>query len=641
MLIIPKYRQTGTTGPTGQRRNRQGHVDHDMFEGLPVRHWRRDLITVAPSTVDDPPVKNDIWAVELPHGMPKDSHLLPQHSQDLLRAARSGKIFRRPSQEEEEAEAEALVGEKDVKKEQEVKGFVARAWKQIPRHQEGPDIGYEYLAPRRKGVITVAQSLEALYVPTVIKAKVRRIDAAGNEYVQDVISAHGQPIEGEVISQTTIADPTAAAAAVASAPIKRKAPPKRKGRAAIGRGRKKVKIQAPISRASVSEIVVSAPVESAAASTVAPVRHITMLSLLPANSFKVETPGRSRAVSASNYTEVGSEDEGSDGEEGGENDEYGRREHSSPLKSRPGTATTIDPPDTVMLDDEGGDQYATSSSIQPHIYSVAIKPDDNENEPPESPLPAVATTTSTLTSPAASPRSSAAFVSEYMDTDPALPPATLPPPDHEGDVSRQPTSEVAFDSLAKESKIGKELLEEEEEEETMLLDLIDEADSRLPPDIRAPAVTRVFERTGVVPDGSPIATEVKNECKREITGEAMKFMAAIGAPQGITQSEAKEGKAQVAGRDAVESFPDLLGSLEQSLDAPDAKAHTPGSAYTEIELEAPVLAAGRDKLKAERRDEAVGTSPTAHQRAEEELKRKITAANSHDPHLELPPDVKE
>jgi hypothetical protein len=234
-----------------RRQNRTGYVDHDIFEGLPVRHWRRDDVTIAPPpTQENTTSQNDIWAVELPHGMPKDSHLLPQHSQDLLRAARSGRIYKRPAPpEEEEVDVEAVLGDKPEKKDDDTKdrGFTAKAWKQVPRHMEGPDV--EYLAKRRKGLITITAKTAAS-AATLTKSTVKRIDAAGNEYVQDVIVPHGQKVEGEVISQTVIPDPSAAPVDPFSiqqiTPSRSKKSSKKKAKGGAGRGRKK-KAVAPTS----------------------------------------------------------------------------------------------------------------------------------------------------------------------------------------------------------------------------------------------------------------------------------------------------------------------------------------------------------------------------------------------------------
>lgn len=174
--------------------------------------------------------------------MPKDYHLLPQHSQDLLRGARSGRIYKRPAPtDDDEVDTEGVVPEKVEKKEDETKdrGFSAKAWKQVPRHLEGPDL--EYLARRRKNVITIGSKAQQI-IPTVTKATMKRIDAAGNEYTQDVIVPLGQHIEGEIISQTEIPDPSIAMVdgyPVQQSPMKRKPIPKKKHKAGPGRGRKK------------------------------------------------------------------------------------------------------------------------------------------------------------------------------------------------------------------------------------------------------------------------------------------------------------------------------------------------------------------------------------------------------------------
>ena len=101
---------------------------------------------------------------------------------------------------------EVILGEKSEKKDDDLKdrGFTAKAWKALPRHMEGAEI--EYLAKRRKGLITVT-SKAATIPPTLTKTTVKRIDAAGNEYVQDVVVSHGQQVEGQVISQNGIPDP--------------------------------------------------------------------------------------------------------------------------------------------------------------------------------------------------------------------------------------------------------------------------------------------------------------------------------------------------------------------------------------------------------------------------------------------------
>lgn len=238
-----------------------------------MRQWRKENITIAPPpSNENSSSQNDIWAIELPHGMPKDSHLLPQHSQDLLRAARSGKIYaKRPAPvEEEEVDPEVILGDKPDKKEDDTKiqGYTVKTWKQIPRHLEGPDI--EYLAKRRKHLKTVASKPTG--GPTLTKATVKRTDATGTEYLQDVVVAPGQQIEGEVVSQTTIPDPNAQPVdpyAVAPTPPKKKGPVIRKKAKGPGRGRKKKQV-APTSAPAAPPVPGAAPIAEGAVGAAIP-----------------------------------------------------------------------------------------------------------------------------------------------------------------------------------------------------------------------------------------------------------------------------------------------------------------------------------------------------------------------------------
>lgn len=70
--------------PTGQsRRSARSAHDHDVFEGLPVRRWHRDWVSV-----EKPPAVAVAPQLELP--LPKDAQLLSNTAQALLAAARAG-----------------------------------------------------------------------------------------------------------------------------------------------------------------------------------------------------------------------------------------------------------------------------------------------------------------------------------------------------------------------------------------------------------------------------------------------------------------------------------------------------------------------------------------------------------------------
>ncbi|KAM4063772.1 protein related to apopolysialoglycoprotein [Hirsutella rhossiliensis] len=233
--------------PPGTRRaNRSGYAEHDDFEGLPVRQWRHDWASVATQPQQEQQQLNDIWAIELIHGMPKDANLLPPHSQELLRAARSGRLYKRPAPEEDDADVDVVAPEKPEKKEEEpeAQGFSIKVWKQIPRNVEASTISH--LAKRRRGTVTIASKTveEKPTGPTVTRATVRRIDAAGNPYTEDVTLVEGQPVQGEIISTRVEVAPGAHTEAVAPAPPpqrRRPPPPKRKAKAGPGRGKKKMK----------------------------------------------------------------------------------------------------------------------------------------------------------------------------------------------------------------------------------------------------------------------------------------------------------------------------------------------------------------------------------------------------------------
>ncbi|KAI2634674.1 hypothetical protein GGS26DRAFT_589593 [Hypomontagnella submonticulosa] len=307
--MAPNFRQNTQT----RRGNRSGYVEHDDFEGLPVRQWRQEWVKVTPPQPSDTTQKNDIWAIELPHGMPKDSHLLPTHTQELLRAARSGRLYKRPlPTEEEEVDPDAALAEKPEKKEEDpsTKGYQVKVWKQVPRNAEGPTISH--LAKRRKGIVTLSSNLPAgtSSGPTVMKATVRRIDAAGNPYTQEITLNEGQQVDGEIISTTVVPAPNAAAngdASVAATPVRRRPPPPKRKPKGPGRGRKK-KLPLPATTR------LEAP--NAAADTTS---DGTKPSGAETNGIK---PG-DQSESKNQDSEMADDDDGDDGEDDGEDGEDG------------------------------------------------------------------------------------------------------------------------------------------------------------------------------------------------------------------------------------------------------------------------------------------------------------------------------
>ena len=186
---------------TGARSTRT-QIDHDVFEGLPVRHWRKKPISISTApekeNIIDMKSRNLAWP-ELE--MPRDSHLLSEMSRNLLRAARmpqAKKIVTAPLMEDDkdQGEDEDADGEIDA-------AFVAKRWAVVPKDLEGPEP--EYLAKRRKGLPSIhtgtAQPMNG--TPRMRKTKIRKYDANGNSSVLEVLIPDGQTLDGELLEEET------------------------------------------------------------------------------------------------------------------------------------------------------------------------------------------------------------------------------------------------------------------------------------------------------------------------------------------------------------------------------------------------------------------------------------------------------
>lgn len=222
------------------------------MEGLPINQYREVEITVGANAGDNTPADKDAWP-ELP--MPRDSHMLPEHSQQLLRAARSGRIYKPPAPPEDDNEM------KDEEEEhKEVKtGFTIKKYVKVARHLEATEP--EYLAKRRKGLPS-QYVLNGVAQPALRETKVKKLDAEGNATVYKVLVPEGQAVEGEVQPTDEAIEAAPAIAApgtvvegvgivnaqgvvVASdilqqTPPRRRVPPPKKKRGGPGRGRRRV-----------------------------------------------------------------------------------------------------------------------------------------------------------------------------------------------------------------------------------------------------------------------------------------------------------------------------------------------------------------------------------------------------------------
>ncbi|KAJ5114706.1 hypothetical protein NUU61_000465 [Penicillium alfredii] len=324
----------------GPNRTRTGQIDHDVFEGLPVRRWSRQ-----PHTFSQAPKPDDLeFGVQGPSGvttlpelpMPRDSQLLPAMSRALLRAARAGCVYirdsgRAPNDNEKELpdaedQAAAAVHLAD-------RSFTSRKWMALPKHMEPPEI--EFLAKRRPGLHSLYGGAAAADgssgAPPMRKTKFKKVDPeTGNISIYEAWVPDGHRIEGEITEDVqTLAEQSsvpvkseapapgtvvdgvgvvnsegvvvaeAGSAAVMTPPKRRPPPPKRKGKG-IGKGRKKK--------------VMFAPGEGADAATV---HGVAPGPTDGATGFKQEEQDASRM----SVDQSGQEEEDEDGEEGEESDE--------------------------------------------------------------------------------------------------------------------------------------------------------------------------------------------------------------------------------------------------------------------------------------------------------------------------------
>lgn len=392
--------------------------------------------------------------------MPKDATLLPLHTQELLRAARSGRLYKRPHpNEDEEADNEAGMQDKLEKKEEDTsaQGYQIRVWKQLPKNVEAPEISH--LAKRRKNTVTKASRTieEKIQGPTVTRATVRRTDAAGNPYTEEVTLSEGQRVDGEVISTRVEAIPTARPATYAAVPQsaarRRPPPPKRKAKAGPGRGKKKSRQQPSADQQAARSVpaaagvaavvktesnggVVSISLSSCCVKSkliVGGKQTLVQTETAPPNPGSEMGDGEVDGDEEEDDDEEGDDDgdEGDDGEEGeGEGDETGyvelqdesildaTKDHDEEMVD---ASHIIDNPDTEMKDEQPAPEESAQREPSPP------RPANPMLElPPETPLslpikhedtpPRNTVIVPSPSAPSVSTEPEAAFVQPFLDT---------------------------------------------------------------------------------------------------------------------------------------------------------------------------------------------------------------------------------
>lgn len=140
--------------------------------------------------------------------MPHNYHLLPKHSQEILRIARMPPKIRKPAAPLEEDGGDV----EDEEKPKEVQnGFPIKRLVKLDRDngQEAPEPNY--LAKRRR--VTPTMTARQATVP-LRETKVKKVDAEGNVSVFTALVPEGQSVPGEVLpADATLAEAVPAAAA--------------------------------------------------------------------------------------------------------------------------------------------------------------------------------------------------------------------------------------------------------------------------------------------------------------------------------------------------------------------------------------------------------------------------------------------
>ncbi|UPX13739.1 uncharacterized protein EKO05_0004238 [Ascochyta rabiei] len=233
-------------------RSGRGQIEHNVLEGLPINQYREIEITIGPNSTDNKPVDVNAWP-ELP--MPRDSHMLPEHSQQLLRAARSGRTTKPPVPPEDD---ENEMKDEETEHKEVPIGFTIKKYVKVARHNEAPEP--EYLAKRRKGL--PSQYIHGQVQAPLRETKVKKLDAEGNVAVYKVLAPEGQAVEGEVAPTDAAIEITPVLPApgtvvegvgvvnaegivvandiLQQTPPRRRAPPPKKKKGGPGRGRKRV-----------------------------------------------------------------------------------------------------------------------------------------------------------------------------------------------------------------------------------------------------------------------------------------------------------------------------------------------------------------------------------------------------------------
>ncbi|KAF4285842.1 hypothetical protein KXX16_002917 [Aspergillus fumigatus] len=669
---IVRQKDTGSSRSGRQfgenaNRTRTGQIDHDVFEGLPVRRWTRQRQTISqvPKTeISESLIQGPGGKQALPeHPMPRDSHLLTPMSRALLRAARAGCIYIRKAQKEpEDEEKEATDVEEQPMIQSTDRSFTARKWAALPRHMEPPEV--EFLAKRRPGLpslygaSTTGVDGAANNVP-MRRTRFKKVDpVTGNISIYEAWVPEGHKIEGEITDEAQVRAENKEVAVIPEAPApgtvvegvgvvnaegvvvaeagsvsvmtppkRRPPPPKRKAKG-FGKGRRKKVMFAPGDGAD------AALVHGSGASTVEGATD---------SGLTKPDPDASR-LSVDQSGQDDEEEEGDEGEESDEGDEsmLDAKTPETPL-AQPESVSAGDAPsisDVEVAQESSGtikEENDESQSVAPEgLSSLAMEPSTHTNVQPSAPSvkppspQAQASRSAEVSAPALSIQPEATVVSEEptqavvtedVVMSDAQPPVSLQD-DSLATVPQQHSARLSSDAQevtgsAHESPVTQPLQDVPQT-------------SGLGPSPPVEGAHRTDVQTETTEKSVELSQATPNENMTQEVAEAgdvvMEDSEAVASAPATEPIPLRETMAEQAPSSAVKPQPadtergsnevDLLGSLEASLGGAVRDAQTGGSASLQTDAQVGAIAAESTSTNAAREVGETVTDGPLHQPSE-------------------------
>ncbi|KAH1636094.1 hypothetical protein KXX39_007513 [Aspergillus fumigatus] len=668
---IVRQKDTGSSRSGRQfgenaNRTRTGQIDHDVFEGLPVRRWTRQRQTISqvPKTeISESLIQGPGGKQALPeHPMPRDSHLLTPMSRALLRAARAGCIYIRKAQKEpEDEEKEATDVEEQPMIQSTDRSFTARKWAALPRHMEPPEV--EFLAKRRPGLpslygaSTTGVDGAANNVP-MRRTRFKKVDpVTGNISIYEAWVPEGHKIEGEITDEAQVRAENKEVAVIPEAPApgtvvegvgvvnaegvvvaeagsvsvmtppkRRPPPPKRKAKG-FGKGRRKKVMFAPGDGAD------AALVHGSGASTVEGATD---------SGLTKPDPDASR-LSVDQSGQDDEEEEGDEGEESeGDESMLDAKTPETPL-AQPESVSAGDAPsisDVEVAQESSGtikEENDESQSVAPEgLSSLAMEPSTHTNVQPSAPSvkppspQAQASRSAEVSAPALSIQPEATVVSEEptqavvtedVVMSDAQPPVSLQD-DSLATVPQQHSARLSSDAQevtgsAHESPVTQPLQDVPQT-------------SGLGPSPPVEGAHRTDVQTETTEKSVELSQATPNENMTQEVAEAgdvvMEDSEAVASAPATEPIPLRETMAEQAPSSAVKPQPadtergsnevDLLGSLEASLGGAVRDAQTGGSASLQTDAQVGAIAAESTSTNAAREVGETVTDGPLHQPSE-------------------------